>query len=139
MRFGAVSVGEAEGAVAVHSIRKGGVVLKKGTLIGKAEIAALKSVGIAEIVVARIEPGDVSEDTAAAEIAGPQGAGGALGFQNTAMYLAGAWSPLAFGALVSILDWRSGFVALSVAAAAGWLVSRALVAEETSGWKPAAA
>ena len=69
MRFGAVPVGEAEGAVAVHSIRKGGVVLKKGTLIGKAEIAALKSVGIAEIVVARIEPGDVSEDTAAAEIA----------------------------------------------------------------------
>ena len=69
MRFGAVPVGEAEGAVAVHSIRKGGVVLKKGTLIGKAEIAALKSAGIAEIVVARIEPGDVSEDTAAAEIA----------------------------------------------------------------------
>ena len=43
--------------------------LKKGTLIGKAEIAALKSAGIAEIVVARIEPGDVSEDAAAAEIA----------------------------------------------------------------------
>jgi molybdenum cofactor cytidylyltransferase len=69
MKFGAVPVGEAEGAVAVHSIRKSGLVLKKGTLIGKAEIAALKAAGIAEIVVARIEPGDVSEDTAAAEIA----------------------------------------------------------------------
>jgi molybdenum cofactor cytidylyltransferase len=69
MKFGPVPVGEAEGGVAVHSIRKGGLVLKKGTLIGKAEIAALTAAGIAEIVVARIEPGDVSEDAAAAEIA----------------------------------------------------------------------
>ena len=37
--------------------------------IGQAELAALRSAGIAEIVVARIEPGDVSEDAAAAEIA----------------------------------------------------------------------
>ncbi len=69
MKFGAVPVAEAEGSVAVHSIRKSGLVLKKGTSIGKAEIAALKAAGIAEIVVARIEPGDVSEDAAAAEIA----------------------------------------------------------------------
>jgi molybdenum cofactor cytidylyltransferase len=69
MKFGAVPVAQAEGGVAVHSIRKGGLVLKKGTLIGKAEIAALAQAGIAEIVVARIEPGDVSEDVAAAEIA----------------------------------------------------------------------
>jgi len=69
MKFGAVPVAKAEGGVAVHSIRQGGLVLKKGTLIGKTEIAALKAAGIAEIVVARIEPGDVSEDAAAAEIA----------------------------------------------------------------------
>jgi molybdenum cofactor cytidylyltransferase len=69
MKFGAVPVDEAEGCVAVHSIRQSGLVLKKGTLIGKAEIAALKAASIAEIVVARIEPGDVSEDAAAAEIA----------------------------------------------------------------------
>ena len=48
--------------IAVHSIRQGGLVLKKGTVIGKAEIAALQAAGIAEIVVARLEPGDVSED-----------------------------------------------------------------------------
>ena len=64
MKFGAVPVDDAEGGVSVHSIRQGGLVLKKGTLIGKAEIAALKGAGIAEIVVARIEPGDVSEDAA---------------------------------------------------------------------------
>jgi molybdenum cofactor cytidylyltransferase len=40
MKFGAVPVREAEGGTAVHSLRKGALVLKKGTLIGKAEIAA---------------------------------------------------------------------------------------------------
>jgi molybdenum cofactor cytidylyltransferase len=69
MKFGAVPVTQAEGGVAVHSIRQSGLVLKKGTLIGKPEIAALQAAGISEIVVARIEPGDVSEDAAAAEIA----------------------------------------------------------------------
>jgi molybdenum cofactor cytidylyltransferase len=69
MKFGAVAVAQAEGGVAVHSIRKAGLVLKKGTVIGRAEIAALEAAGIAEIVVARIEPGDVSEDVAAADIA----------------------------------------------------------------------
>jgi molybdenum cofactor cytidylyltransferase len=69
MKFGAVPVAQAQGGVAVHSIRQSGLVLKKGTVIGKPEIAALQGAGIAEIVVARIEPGDVSEDAAAAEIA----------------------------------------------------------------------
>jgi molybdenum cofactor cytidylyltransferase len=69
MKFGPVPLAQAEGGVAVHSIRKSDLVLKKGTLIGSAEIAALAQAGITEIVVARIEPGDVSEDAAAAEIA----------------------------------------------------------------------
>jgi molybdenum cofactor cytidylyltransferase len=69
MKFGAVPVAQAEGGIAVHSIRKDGMVLKKGTAIGKAEVAALCAAGVAEIVVARLEPGDVPEDVAAAEIA----------------------------------------------------------------------
>jgi molybdenum cofactor cytidylyltransferase len=69
MKFGPVPLREAEGGISVHSIRKSGLVLKKGTLIGKAEIAALEAVGIPELTVARIEPGDVPEDTAAGEIA----------------------------------------------------------------------
>jgi molybdenum cofactor cytidylyltransferase len=76
MKFGAVPVAQAEGGVAVHSIRKSGLVLKKGTLIGKPEIAALTAAGISEIVVARIEPGDISEDAAAAEIAAAVGGEG---------------------------------------------------------------
>jgi molybdenum cofactor cytidylyltransferase len=69
MKFGAVPVGEARGATAVHSIRSGDLVLKKGTLIGDAEVAALTAAGVKEIVVARLEAGDVSEDQAAADIA----------------------------------------------------------------------
>jgi hypothetical protein len=33
MKFGPVPVGDAEGGIAVHSIRKGAMVLKKGTAI----------------------------------------------------------------------------------------------------------
>jgi molybdenum cofactor cytidylyltransferase len=69
MKFGAVPPREAEGAIAVHSIRKSGFVLKKGTVIGKSEVAALEAARVDEIVVARLEPGDVSEDVAAADIA----------------------------------------------------------------------
>jgi molybdenum cofactor cytidylyltransferase len=69
MKFGVVPTGEAEGGVAVHSIRKNGFVLKKGTHIGPVEMAAMKAAGIGEVTIARLEPGDVSEDQAAAEIA----------------------------------------------------------------------
>lgn len=69
MKFGAVPVADALGATAVHSIRQGDFVLKKGTLIGSSEIAALKAAGIKEITVSRLEFGDVSEDQAAADIA----------------------------------------------------------------------
>jgi molybdenum cofactor cytidylyltransferase len=69
MRFGAIAPKEAVGATAVHTIRQGSLVLKKGTLIGPVEVAALEAAGIAEVVVARLEADDVSEDVAAAEIA----------------------------------------------------------------------
>jgi molybdenum cofactor cytidylyltransferase len=69
MKFGAVAPKDARGATAVHTIRQGALVLKKGTLIGPAEIAALEEAGIKDVVVAQLEPGDVSEDVAAADIA----------------------------------------------------------------------
>jgi molybdenum cofactor cytidylyltransferase len=76
MKFGPVPPAQALGATAVHSIRQAGMVLKKGTLIGPAEVEALQAAGISEIVVARLEPGDVSEDAAAAEIATAVGGAG---------------------------------------------------------------
>ena len=69
MKFGPLPPEQALGATAVHSIRKGDLVLKKGTLIGAAEVAALKAAGVEAIVVARLEDGAVPEDVAAAEIA----------------------------------------------------------------------
>ena len=69
MKFGAFPPTQAEGGIVVHSIRKDGLVLKKGTLIGKDEIAALNAAKIPSITIARLEPGDVSEDEAAADIA----------------------------------------------------------------------
>jgi molybdenum cofactor cytidylyltransferase len=69
MKFGAVPVADAVGATAVHSIRQGDFVLKKGTRIGPTEVAALKAAGVKEITVARLDAGDVSEDQAAADIA----------------------------------------------------------------------
>src|ERR1700761_1892464 len=75
MKFGPVAPGEALGATAVHSIRQGSLVLKKGTVIGPAEVTALDAAGIKHIVVAKLEPGDISEDAAAAnnakKVAGP--------------------------------------------------------------------
>jgi molybdenum cofactor cytidylyltransferase len=69
MKFGPVPVSEAGGAIAVHSIRANGFVLKKGVLIGPQEIAGLKAAGLENIIVARLEGDDVPEDIAAAEIA----------------------------------------------------------------------
>src|SRR6202451_268828 len=69
MKFGAVEPKQAVGATSVHTIRSGGLVLKKGTLIGPIEAAPLEAAGIKDVVVARLEPGDVTEDVAAAEIA----------------------------------------------------------------------
>jgi len=69
MKFGAVAPEAAIGATAVHTIRQGALVLKKGTLIGPVEVAALEAAGITDIVVAQLEAGDVSEDAAATDIA----------------------------------------------------------------------
>jgi molybdenum cofactor cytidylyltransferase len=69
MKFGSVSPADAIGGVTVHTLRQGSLVLKKGTTIGAAEAEALSRAGIKEIVVVRLEDGDVSEDVAAAGIA----------------------------------------------------------------------
>jgi molybdenum cofactor cytidylyltransferase len=69
MKFGSLPIEEARGGIAVHSIRKDKLVLRKGTAIGDAEVAALRAAGIADIVVAKLEPGDVGEDEAAQALA----------------------------------------------------------------------
>ena len=69
MKFGPASPVDAIGGVTVHTLRQGSLVLKKGTMIGPTEVEALTRAGVEEIVVVRLEEGDVSEDVAAAGIA----------------------------------------------------------------------
>lgn len=69
MKFGSFSLEEARGGIAVHSIRKDKLVLKKGTIIDDTEIVALRAAGIVEIVVAKLESGDIGENEAAQALA----------------------------------------------------------------------
>lgn len=69
MKFGPVTPDDAVGGVTVHAIRQNGLVLKKGSVIGADEVAALKQAGVSEIVVARLDKNDASEDEAAGSIA----------------------------------------------------------------------
>jgi molybdenum cofactor cytidylyltransferase len=69
MKFGPASPADAVGGVTVHTLRQGSLVLKKGTTIGPAEVEALKRAGVKEVVVVRLEDGDISEDLAAGGIA----------------------------------------------------------------------
>jgi len=78
MKFGPVAPADAIGGVTVHTIRTGSLVLKKGTTVGRAEVEALKRAGVDEIVVARLEPDDVSEDVAARDVANAVAGPGAV-------------------------------------------------------------
>ena len=67
MKFGPVPVAEAVGAVSAHTVQPGG--LRKGETVSADHAAALRQAGIAEIVVAALEPGDLGEDAAARRLA----------------------------------------------------------------------
>ncbi len=69
MTFGRVPVAEAVGAILAHTLRAGGAVLKKGRTISADDAARLAAAGQADVVCARLEPGDVPEDRAAARVA----------------------------------------------------------------------
>lgn len=65
MRFGPVPLAEAEGAILAHSVRTPGGPLRKGLVLGPEAIAALAEAGQSEVIVARLEAGDLHEDEAA--------------------------------------------------------------------------
>ena len=69
MKFGPVPIEAAEGAIAAHSLRHASGVVKKGTRLTADHIGRLSANGVAEIVVARLDPGDVHEDEAAPRVA----------------------------------------------------------------------
>lgn len=69
MKFGPIPTAEAEGAILAHSTQLPGGALKKGRVLTAADIGRLADHGIKQIIAARLEPGDVTEDIAATRIA----------------------------------------------------------------------
>jgi len=69
VKFGPLPLAESEGVFLAQAVRRSGLYLHKGEWIGAQEIAALKAVQIEEIVAARLEEGDVDENTAALRLA----------------------------------------------------------------------
>ena len=69
MKFGAVALSQALGAVLAHSHPGAGGRLRKGRVLEAEDLAALERDGVHEVVVARLDPDDLDENTAAARLA----------------------------------------------------------------------
>jgi molybdenum cofactor cytidylyltransferase len=69
MKFGAVPVAECAGAILAHSLKTSKGVFKKGRVLSAADGEILAQAGFRTVVAARLEPGDVGENAAAAELA----------------------------------------------------------------------
>jgi len=69
--FGALKLDAAKGAILAHSQRLPGRMLRKGSMLDEAAITALREAGRSQVVAARLDPDDVSEDVAADRFAAP--------------------------------------------------------------------
>jgi molybdenum cofactor cytidylyltransferase len=70
MKFGPVGLEDALGAVLAHSVAVAeGRRLRKGRVLSAEDVATLAEAGLAEVTVARLDPGDVAEDAAAEALA----------------------------------------------------------------------
>jgi molybdenum cofactor cytidylyltransferase len=69
VKFGPVAIADAHGCVLAHSVRLPDGTLKKGLLLGEAELQRLAAAGIDHIAAARLEADDVPEDVAALQVA----------------------------------------------------------------------
>jgi molybdenum cofactor cytidylyltransferase len=69
MKFGAMPVAEALGAILAHGVKHGDGVFKKGRVLSAADIVELQSAGITNVIVARLDDDDVGEDIAARQLA----------------------------------------------------------------------
>ncbi|MBV9812654.1 MAG: 4-diphosphocytidyl-2C-methyl-D-erythritol kinase, partial [Acetobacteraceae bacterium] len=69
MIFGAIPLDQARGAVVAHTHRLGERIVRKGSVLDDAAIAALRAAGRDEVIGARFEEGDIAEDPSAARVA----------------------------------------------------------------------
>ncbi|MFM1886490.1 MAG: hypothetical protein RL026_1647 [Pseudomonadota bacterium] len=68
MKFGAVPTLEADGGLLAHSLKADGRTWRKAHRLTQADVLALAAAGVAELVIARLEDGDVHEDEAASRL-----------------------------------------------------------------------
>ena len=69
MIFADLPLADCEGAILAHSQRVGPEMFRKGRVLSADDLTLLDRVGFSRLTVARLEPGDVAEDAAAAELA----------------------------------------------------------------------
>lgn len=69
MKFGPVPTEDCDGATLAHALNLPDGRIRKGTRLTRADLARIEAAGIVEIVVARLEPGDLDEDAAADRLA----------------------------------------------------------------------
>ncbi|MEP1697000.1 MAG: molybdopterin-binding protein [Paracoccaceae bacterium] len=80
MIFGPVPLAQAVGATLAHSLKLSDGVLRKGTVLDGEHVRSLSAAGVDDVIVARLENGDLSEDVAAQKVGATlQGTGLALG------------------------------------------------------------
>lgn len=88
MKFGPVSVSEAEGAILAHSLGLPDGRLRKGRVLTPDDLKRITGAGLTEVTVARLEAEDLHEDVAADRLAkaivpDPERAGLSLGQAST--------------------------------------------------------
>jgi molybdenum cofactor cytidylyltransferase len=105
MKFGPVPTAQALGAVLAHSVAVAEGRLRKGQVLDDSNIDALQDAGIAEVIVAALEQGDVNENAAADRLADALLAGSA-GLRRSA----------AFTGRVNLIADTAGMAVLDVAA-----------------------
>lgn len=69
MKFGPVSTEACDGAILAHALHLPDGRIRKGTRLTRTDLDRIAAAGIAEIVVARLEAGDLDEDAAADRLA----------------------------------------------------------------------
>lgn len=105
MKFGSVPLSAAKGAVLAHSVAVQKGRLRKGRVLSRADIEALAGAQVQDVIVARLEAGDVGENQAAAALAAAV-LGAGYGLDVTAP----------FTGRVNLLAQGTGVVQLDVAA-----------------------
>ncbi|MGN7293604.1 NTP transferase domain-containing protein [Rhizobium sp. SAFR-030] len=76
MIFGTVPLAEAEGTILAHAVQTADGRISKGTRLARSDVDRLAAEGLTEIVAACLEPGDLTEDVAAARLASALAAAG---------------------------------------------------------------